>query len=79
MLATLCPKMIVNVLIPVLMAASTLAQRLGMLNTYFWHIAHLALVVSTVTASWLNQLKYSLVWSYALWVVTATFCSRISE
>ncbi len=54
MLALLCPKVLVNVAIPVLMAASTLAQRLGMLNAFFWHIAHLALVTATVTG-WLAQ------------------------
>ena len=36
------------------MAASTLAQSLGMLNTFFRHIAHLALVIATVTG-WLAQ------------------------
>ena len=54
MLATLCPKVIVNIAIPVLMAASTLAQHFGMLNTFFWHIAQLALVIATVTG-WLTQ------------------------
>ena len=49
MLATLCPKVIVNIAIPVLIAASTLAQRLGMLNAFFPHIAQLALVISSVT------------------------------
>ena len=54
MLSLLCPKVIVNIAIPVLMAASTLAQCLGMLNTFFWHNAQLALVIATVT-SWLAQ------------------------
>ena len=54
MLSLLCPKVIVNIAIPVLMAASTLAQRLGMLNIFFWHIAQLALVIATVTG-WLAQ------------------------
>ena len=49
MLALLCPKVIINIVIPILMAASTLAQCLGMLNTLFWHIAQLALVIATVT------------------------------
>ena len=49
MLALLCPKALANIAIPVLMAASTLAQRLGMLNSIFWHIAHLALVIATIT------------------------------
>ena len=49
MLSLLCPKVIVNIAISVLMAASTLAQRLGMLNTFFWHIAQLALVIATIT------------------------------
>ena len=55
--------MIVNIAIPNLMAASTLSQRLGMLNTFFWHIAQLALVIATVTG-WLAQpteLLYSMV------------------
>ena len=46
--------MIVNIAILVLMAASTLAQRLGMLNAFFRHIAKLALVIATVTG-WLAQ------------------------
>ena len=54
MLALLFPKVIVNISIPVLMAASTLAQRLGLLNTFFRHIAQLALVIATVT-NWLAQ------------------------
>ena len=54
MLYLLCPKVIVNIAIPVLMAASTLAQRLGMLNAFFRHIAQLALVIATVTG-WLAQ------------------------
>ena len=49
MLATLCPKMIVNIAILVLMAASTLAQHLGMLNNFFQHIAQLTLVLATIT------------------------------
>ena len=52
MLATLCPKVIVKIAIPVLMAASTLAQHLGMLNTFFRHTTQLALVIATVTG-WL--------------------------
>ena len=36
------------------MAALTLAQHLGMLNTFFRHIAQLALVLATIT-SWLAQ------------------------
>ena len=54
MLSLLCPKVIVNIAIPVLMAAITLAQHLGMLNTFFQHIAQLALVIATVTG-WLAQ------------------------
>ena len=54
MLALLCPKVLFNIAIPVLMAASALVQRLGMLNTFFWHIAQLALVIATVTG-WLAQ------------------------
>ena len=54
MLATLCPKVIFNIAIPVLMASSTLAQRLGMLNTLIQHIAQLALVIATVTG-WMAQ------------------------
>ena len=54
MLTLLCPKVIVNIAIPVLMAASTLAQCLGMLNTFFLHITQLALVIATVTG-WLAQ------------------------
>ena len=54
MLSLLCPKVIVKIAIPVLMAASTLAQRLGMLNTFFRHIAQLAMVIATVTG-WLAQ------------------------
>ena len=66
MLATLCPKVIVIIAIPVLMAASTLAQRLGMLNAFLQHIAQLALVITTVSAGWRNQLNYSMVWSNTL-------------
>ena len=54
MLALLCPKVLVNIAITVLMAASTLAQSLGINNTFFRHIAHLALVIATIT-SWLVQ------------------------
>ena len=54
MLSLLCSKVIVNIAIPVLIAASTLAQRLGMLNTFFRHVAQLALVIATVT-DWLAQ------------------------
>ena len=54
MLSLLFPKVVVNFAIPVLMAASTLAQHLGMLNTFFRHIAQLALVIATVT-DWLAQ------------------------
>ena len=54
MLVLLCPKVIVNIAILVLMDASTMAQRLGMLNTLFWHIAQLALVIATVTG-WMAQ------------------------
>ena len=54
MLSSLCPKVIVNIAIPVLMAASTLAQRLGMLNAFFRRLAQLALVIATVTG-WLAQ------------------------
>ena len=54
MLALLCPKVIVNIAIPVLRAASTLAQHLGMLNTFFQHITLLALVIASVTG-WLAQ------------------------
>ena len=54
MLALLCPKVLANIAIPVLMAASTLAQRLSMLNSFFWHFAHLALVIATAIG-WLAQ------------------------
>ena len=54
MLAFLCTKVIDNIAIPVLMAASTLAQHLGMLNALFWHITLLALVIATITG-WLAQ------------------------
>ena len=70
MLALLCPKVIVNIAIPFLMDASTLAQHLGILNTLFWHIAQFALVIATVTGWLAHQLHYSIVWSNALWVMT---------
>ena len=54
MLASLCPKVLANIAIPILMAASTLAQRLGMLNSFFRHLAHLALVIATAIG-WLVQ------------------------
>ena len=54
MLALLCPKVLANIAIPVLVAASTLAQHLGMLNSIFRHLAHLTLVIAT-TIVWLVQ------------------------
>ena len=54
MIASIFPKVLANIAIPVLMAASTLAQRLGMLNSFLQHIAYLALVIATVTG-WLAQ------------------------
>ena len=50
MLASLCPKVLINIAIPVLVVFFTLAQHLGMLNTYIQYITQLALVVATITS-----------------------------
>lgn len=68
MLAFLCPKVIVNIAIPVLMDASTLAQCLGMLNTFLaYHPSclgncHNHCLVGTTTKNtlWYVQMPFGL-------------------
>ena len=54
MLALFCPKVLVNIAIPVFNGCFYLGTTPWYAQLLFWHIAHLSLVIATVTG-WLAQ------------------------